>query len=141
MLHKKDEVVEHQGLEERMLMHDKQLVKIDTILSRVAENQDKMSDSMDKFTGSITKFVAMQEANQDSFKRVHKRMDEIEDYVTTVNKESKGRKKVIDEKLDKIDLVFMAFKYPKVLLLTMLGLYAFAISDIREMFLAFLRLL
>jgi hypothetical protein len=42
MVYKKDEVVEHVGLEERVREIDKKFVRIETTMERVAENQDKM---------------------------------------------------------------------------------------------------
>ena len=124
--------MEHSGLEERILSHDKQLVKLETVLERVANNQDRMSDSIEKLALSMSKLANYEENHKSSFERVHKRIDESISIAKQVDENSKERKKKIDERLDKINFVFVAMQYPRLVFFSILGLYFMAISDVRN---------
>ena len=119
------------GLEERVLNHDKQLVKLETVLERVANNQDKMSDSIEKLADAVTRIANYEENHKSSFARVHKRLDETNEKINEVDNDSKNRKKEIDRKLESINFLFVAFKYPKTIGFSAIGLYAIAISDVK----------
>ena len=112
-------------LEDRVLSHDKQLVKIETILDRVASNQDNINDSILSIAINLAKITNIEENNKSSFDRVHTRID--------------NEVKIRDEKIKEVniqlkilDVFSFLSKYPKITVTVCVLLYATAISDIRH---------
>lgn len=125
MIHKKDTIVEHIGLEERILSHDKQLVKLETVLERVANNQDKMSASMETLALSMSKLASLEDNNKASFERVHRRID---DEIIVMN-EKLG---YVEKALNELDLARTFSKYPRVALAVFVVMYLFTIKEFRD---------
>lgn len=125
--------MEHKGLEERVLSHDKQLVRIETVMERVANNQDNMTESIISMAKSLDKLANIQDNSAESFKRLHKRIDEVVDEMEYLKENTDARVKTLDP-------VFTILKYPKATVLSVLGLYLLAISDVRSMLLSLFKL-
>ena len=113
------------NLEDRVLSHDKQLVKIETILDRVASNQENINGSILSIAINMAKMTNIEENNKSSFDRVHTRID--------------NEVIIRDEKINEINIqlkileVFSFLsKYPKITVTVCVLLYSAAISDIRH---------
>lgn len=76
MIYKKEDVVEHNGFEERIREFDKKFVKIEMSMERFADSQAEIATSMKKLSDSVITLVNSQRATDESFRRVHTRIDE-----------------------------------------------------------------
>lgn len=123
----------HRGLEERVLNHDKQLVKVETILERVADNQDKMTVSLSDIASALAKMNTLEESTKDSFKRAHSRIDENSHILETIQDDVKAKMLLLNP-------VFTMLRYPKATLLAVVGLYFMAISEFRNIILSSIKL-
>lgn len=109
--------------DEKFNLHEKQLMKLETVLDRVTANQDKMADSISSIALSLQKQELLLEKitnldlnTKDSFARVHIRI--------TDNKKSIDDKLVtIDKKLINLEIVSTLIKYPALLSFIAYGMY------------------
>ena len=113
------------GMEERLLSHDKQLIRVETILERVANNQDGMTTSIASIARSLDKLSNMEGNNEDSFKRVHERIDkEVNIRETKIDS--------INKKFVPLEIFIFIGKYPKIFVFVMLLISSLYISDVRD---------
>jgi hypothetical protein len=119
-------------LQNRVLSHDKQLVKIETILERVAQNQDEINKTLSGLSIAFTKLTSIEGNNKTSFDRVHARIDS-EIKARDEKLEVRDDKiKILEGRLDELDVFSFLSKYPKITVFVCILLYATAISDIRH---------
>lgn len=123
----------HRGLEERVLNHDKQLVKVETILERVADNQDKMTDSLSDIASTLSKMNTLEESTKGSFVRLHDRVDGYHNELEVLKDDIKSKMLLLNP-------IFTILKYPRATLLAVIGLYFMAISDFRDIILSSIKL-
>lgn len=112
-------------LNNRVLSHDKQLVKIETILERVATNQDGINQSVATIAINLAKKSSLEEVYKDRFDILHSRIDK------EVDIREKKIQLLMDE-LKVLEVFSFLSKYPKITVLVCGLLYATAISDIRH---------
>ena len=131
-VYKENEVSLEGHLHSRVEKHEAKLVKIETILERVAVNQDKMAESLSSISTSISKqelllekLTNLETNTKDSINRIHKRIDdEIEvrnEKLSTVNKA------LLD-----LDLARSLSKYPKLATAVLVVAYLFTIKEFRD---------
>lgn len=117
--------------------HSTKLAKIETILDRVAGNQDKMVISvqqmaihMGKIEFLIEKFTNLEVNTKNSIDRIHKRVDSLEAEID--GKAEAGHCDDIRVKLSFLEPLVFACKYPKITIAIVAMVYASTISDIRH---------
>lgn len=108
---------EHPGLEERILNHDKQLVRIETVLERVATNQDNMTSNLSSISDTLILLADIRESTKEQIKRLDKKIDDSE--VRT------------NEKFAKLKPIFALVSYPAVVGFALVGLYAMSYVEFR----------
>ena len=130
-------------LELKVDEHDRMLIEMQTILKGMAESQTKMADSISTMATSVGKIDLWLEKitnldgnTKESFKRSYKVIQEVEDKLT---KEDTNILKTISELEDKVDEGFKDLevarffsKYPKLLLLVIIGFCVLNIEPIRK---------
>lgn len=136
-------------IELKLYEHESKLVKVETILERVAINQDKMAEAVAQISNSILKQELILEKlshletnSKGSFERVHARIDKV---CTQVHESStktehieydindlKDITKVHDESLESLEIFMMIKKYPVVSGLVALGAYSLTFEPIRN---------
>ena len=130
-------------LESKVDEHDRMLIEMQTILKGMAESQTKMADSISTMATSVGKIDLWLEKitnldgnTKESFKRSYKVIQEVEDKLT---KEDTNILKTISELEDKVDEGFKDLevarffsKYPKLLLLVIVGFCVLNIEPIRK---------
>lgn len=130
-------------IEQKINEHDKSLVEIQTILKGMADSQNKMADNMSSMAQAIGKIDLWLEKitnldgnTKESFKRSYRVIQEVED---KLSKEDANMIKDISELEDKVnegfkDLEVARFfsKYPKLLLLVIVGFCVLNIEPVRK---------
>lgn len=119
-------------LHTRVEQHENKLVKIETILERVASNQDRLADSIATISASIVKqelllekLGNLEENTKMSINRLHKRVDD----------EAKTRDEklsYVEKALNELDLARTFSKYPKLAIAVFMILYLFSIKEFRD---------
>lgn len=111
---------------------DLKVARIETILARVADNQDKMTNNFDKVTVSMGKMELLMEKlsnlevnTKNSIDRIHKRIDATADEVH-VNATK------CDAGLKPLEPLVFLFMYPKIAILSFAGLWLITIKEVRE---------
>lgn len=107
----------HPGLEERILNHDKQLVRIETVLERVATNQDNMSSNLSSISDTLILLADIRESTKEQIKRLDKKIDDSEERT--------------NEKFAKLKPIFAIVSYPVVVGFALVGLYAMSYVEFR----------
>lgn len=121
-----------EDLQNQVTNHDRQLVRIETILERVAQNQDSTSTSLASIAQSLSKIARLEdkistldEKQKLSFERVHGRIDsEIEIRETGF--------KHIWTVLKSLDLFSFMGRHPKIATFVFIGMYTLAFYDVRQ---------
>jgi len=130
-------------LEHKVDEHDRMLIEMQTILKGIADSQNKMADSMSVMALSVGKIdlwlekISNLDANtKESFKRTYKVIDEVE---SKLAKESSSITESVSELENKVDEGFKDLevarffsKYPKLLLMVVVGFCVFNIEPIRK---------
>lgn len=136
-------------IELKLYEHESKLVKVETILERVAINQDKMAEAVAQISNSILKQelilekLSHLETNaKGSFERVHSRIDKVcaQVHETNVKVEHmecdivdvKDITKVHDDSLESLEVFMMIKKYPIISALVALGAYSLTFEPIRN---------
>jgi len=138
-IYKENEVSEthttsHNELHNKLNEHESKLVKVETILERVALNQDSMAESLQAITTSmgkqeliLEKLAHLEENTKGSINRIHSRIDsEIE--------LREGKLKVVNTALSELDLARTFSKYPKLAIAVVVVAYLFTIKEFRDVF-------
>ena len=125
-------------MENKIVEHDLQLVKIETVLERVARNQDKLSTSQEKTNDTISsiaisiqkqellleKITNLETNTKDSFKRAYETMDEFKiDFNNEIDS--------LDKKIKVFDPISTLIKNKYLTLLAIIGCYSIAIQEVR----------
>jgi hypothetical protein len=112
--------------------HETKLVKIETILERVAVNQDNMAKSLASISTSISKQELLLEKltnlevnTKESINRIHRRID---DEVANRNE----KLQILDKAIVDLDLARVLSKYPKVAIAVFVVSYLFTIKEFRD---------
>ena len=136
-VYKKNTVTEvqtnpHSELHSKINEHESKLVKVETILERVALNQDSMAESLQAITKSmgkqeliLEKLAHLEENTKGSINRIHTRID----------KEIEAREeklKVVNIALNDLDLARILSKYPKIASAVLITSYLFTIKEFRD---------
>lgn len=122
------------SIHKRINQHESKLVKVETILERVALNQDSMAESLSAITKSmgkqeliLEKLAHLEENTKGSINRIHDRIDkEIE--------ERKEEDTEIKTTLSELDLARTLSKYPKLAAAVLVVAYLFTIKEFRDVF-------
>lgn len=134
----------HQDNTDTIIEHSEKLAKIETILDRVAENQDRMTASVQQMALSMGKIELLMEKltnletnTKNSIDRLHNRIDNVDTKVS--GKASLGDISSVSDNIDDVNerlkyLEVFAFigKYPKIAIFIFGVLYMMAISDVRD---------
>ena len=143
-------------LEQKLYEHESKLVKVETILERVAINQDKMAEAMTQISASVIKQelilekLSNLEANaKGSFERVHNRIDVVckdlrELYTKMEHSDSaicdiksnivrlEKKDEEHDDKFVDLELFTLIKRYPVLTVLIGLGIFSLTFDPIRE---------
>ena len=137
MIYKEDTVVKqeednHSLLHSRINEHESKLVRVETILERVALNQDSMAESLKAITESmgkqeliLEKLAHLEENTKGSINRIHSRID---GEITIRNEKLES----IQETLSELDLARTFSKYPKLATAAFVVLYLLTIKEFRD---------
>lgn len=144
------------NIEQKLYEHESKLVKVETILERVAVNQDKMAEAMTQISASVIKQelilekLSNLEANsKGSFERVHSRIDrvclDIRELFTKIEHSDSSicdiKSNIIrlekkdeehDDKFTDLELFTLIKKYPVITILIGLGVFSLTFDPIRE---------
>lgn len=112
-------------LAERVSNHDLKFAKIETVLERLLETNEKFTDSVVKIEKLLTKLDNIEENTVNEFDRVHSRIDDLTDNLTNFQIAMQEEHKTLEP-------ITISLKHPWMLMLMGLGLCAFAIKDIRD---------
>lgn len=120
------------SIHNRINEHESKLVKVETILERVALNQDSMAESLAAMTKSmgkqeliLEKLANLEENTKGSINRIHDRIDREAS-------ERSGKFKIIDQTLSELDLARTFSKYPKIATAVLIAAYLFTIKEFRD---------
>lgn len=120
------------NLSRRIDEHDKMLVKMETILESMVASQNKIADNMSSMSSAISKIdlwlekiTNLDSNTKESFKRVYRTIESNEED----NKESIDE---INETLKELEVARFFSKYPKLLLLVVVGFCVLNIEPIRK---------
>lgn len=112
-------------LENKVDEHDRMLIEMQTILKGMAESQNKMAENMGNMAQAIGKIDVWLEKitnldgnTKESFKRSYKVIQELEDKV--------------DDGFKDLEVARFFSKYPKLLLLVVVGFCVLNIEPIRK---------
>lgn len=143
-------------IEKKLYEHESKLAKVETILERVAVNQDKMAEAVTQISSSILKqelilekLSSLETTSKGSFERVHFRVDSLDaksraidtrlEHFEAALHEVKGSVKVLEDKDDAHDRKFAELevfslikKYPVATGLICLGMYSLTFEPIRN---------
>lgn len=135
---------------ERLYDHESKLAKVETILERVALNQDKMADAVSQISNSIVKQELILEKlsfletnSKGSFERIHLRIDAVENrtectaesLINTNNsiKRVEADTKENTDKLNDLEIFAMIRKYPLGAIMILLGMYSMTFQETRDL--------
>lgn len=121
-------------LQHKVDKHETKLVKIETILERVAVNQDHMAESLSSISTSISKqelllekLTNLESNTKDSINRIHKRID------NEINIRNE-KLETVNNTLLELDLARALSKYPKLATAVVIVAYLFTIKEFRDVF-------
>ena len=120
------------NLSSRVDEHDKMLVRMETILESMAESQNKMADNMGSMSSAISKIdlwlekiTNLDSNTKESFKRVYRTIESNE-------QDNKESIKEINSALQELEVARFFSKYPKLLLVVLVGFCVLNIEPIRK---------
>ena len=143
-------------IEKKLYEHESKLAKVETILERVAVNQDKMAEAVTQISSSILKqelilekLSSLETTSKGSFERVHFRVDKLDtigrhtdtrlDHFEASVAEIKQTVRLLEEKDDEheekfaeLEVFSLIKKYPVATGLICLGLYSLTFEPIRN---------
>jgi hypothetical protein len=134
---------------EKLYEHESKLTKVETILERVAMNQDKMADAVTQISSSIIKqelilekLSSLETNSKGSFERIHSRIDALviadgvhEEALTVLKGAATHTTSVAVEhegKLNDLEIFRMMRKYPVATILVCLGFYSLTFEQTRN---------
>ena len=144
------------NVSQKLYDHESKLAKVETILERVALNQDRMAEAVGQISSSIVKQELILEKlsfletnSKGSFERVHTRIDTVcTDIRELFNKMEHSDSSICDiksnlvrlEKKDEeyddkfvdLELFTLIKKYPVITILVGLGVFSLTFEPIRE---------
>lgn len=135
---------------ERLYDHESKLAKVETILERVALNQDKMADAVSQISNSIVKQELILEKlsfletnSKGSFERIHLRIDAVEHKAECtseglINTNNNVKRVESDtqentDKLSELEIFSMLRKYPLGAVMIILGAYSITFQETRDL--------
>lgn len=140
----------------KLYEHESKLTKVETILERVAMNQDKMAEAVTQISSSILKqelilekLSSLETNSKGSFERVHSRIDALDasgrcsdtklDHLEASISEVRGslttyEDKYVDydNKFKELEVFSLIRRYPVGAALLCLGLYSLTFEPVRE---------
>lgn len=134
-------------LESKVDEHDRMLIEMHTILKGMAESQTKMADNMGNMSQAIGKIDLWLEKitnldgnTKESFKRSYRVIQDLEDKLskdiksidTSVTESVKDLEDKVDEGFKDLEVARFFSKYPKLLLLVIIGFCVLNIEPIRK---------
>ena len=134
-------------LEIKVDEHDRMLIEMQTILKGMAESQTKMADNMGNMAQAIGKIDLWLEKitnldgnTKESFKRSYRVIQDLEDKLskdiksidTSVTVSVKDLEDKVDEGFKDLEVARFFSKYPKLLLLVVVGFCVLNIEPIRK---------
>lgn len=143
-------------IEKKLYEHESKLAKVETILERVAVNQDKMAEAVTQISSSILKqelilekLSSLETTSKGSFERVHYRIDKLDagsrandiklDHLDAGITEVKQNIIILvekdeehDEKFKELEVFSLIKKYPVAAGLICLGLYSLTFEPVRN---------
>lgn len=121
-----------QEIESRVSSHETKLVKIETILERVANNQDSLTESMAEISKSMQKqellfekLVNLETNTKSSIDRLHKRID-------GTNEKVSDNFLFCNEKFKIIEPILFFIKRPKMFIVLISSCYLITIKEVRD---------
>lgn len=137
----KESEINEINLASKVDRHESQLVRVETILERVATNQDKMSEAISSISNSILKqelllekLTSLEADTKEANKRVHSRVDETIEFIRDVKKEMLSLNKETKDKFEILKPVLFFAQYPKLAFLSIAGLVVLTMSDLIQLF-------
>lgn len=145
------------AVSQKLYDHESKLAKVETILERVALNQDKMAEAVSQISSSIVKQELILEKlsfletnSKGSFERIHLRIDGVTDLIVATNErigilddkviENTQQIKYFEEelhddkeKLKDLEIFSLLQRYPIASGLIGLGLYSLTFESTREL--------
>lgn len=134
-------------LENKVDEHDRMLIEMQTILKGMAESQNKMAENMGNMAQAIGKIDLWLEKitnldgnTKESFKRSYKVISDVEDKLSSECKavdirlttDVKDLESKVDEGFKDLEVARFFSKYPKLLLLVVVGFCVLNIEPIRK---------
>ena len=134
-------------LESKVDEHDRMLIEMQTILKGMAESQNKMAENIGNMAQAIGKIdlwlekITNLEGNtKESFKRSYKVISDLDDKLakdiksidTSVTWSVKDLEDKVDEGFKDLEVARFFSKYPKLLLLVIVGFCVLNIEPIRK---------
>lgn len=123
-------------IEQKIDEHDRSLVEIQTILKGMADSQNKMADNMSSMAQAIGKIDLWLEKitnldgnTKESFKRSYRVIQDMENELE--EKINKLEEKT-DKALQELEVARFFSKYPKLLLMVVVGFCVLNIEPIRK---------
>ena len=130
-------------LENKVDEHDRMLIEMQTILKGIADSQNKMADSMSVMALSVGKIDSWLEKisnldtnTKESFKRTYKVIDEVESKLakesSNITESVSKLENKVDEGFKDLEVARFFSKYPKLLLMVVMGFCVLNIEPIRK---------
>lgn len=143
-------------IEKKLYEHESKLAKVETILERVAVNQDKMAEAVTQISSSILKqelilekLSSLETTSKGSFERVHFRIDSLDnksrstdgrmEHFDAAIHEVSGNIKALEEKaseqdvkLAELEVFSLVKRYPIAAVLICLGIFSLTFEPIRD---------
>ena len=134
-------------LESKVDEHDRMLIEMQTILKGMAESQTKMADNIGNMAQAISKIDLWLEKitnldgnTKESFKRSYRVIQDLEDKLskdiksidTSITESVKDLEDKVDEGFKDLEVARFFSKYPKLLLLVVVGFCVLNIEPIRK---------
>lgn len=123
-------------IERKIDEHDRSLVEIQTILKNMADSQNKMADNMSSMTQAIGKIDLWLEKitnldgnTKESFKRSYR---VIQDMENELEEKIKKLEEKTDKALQELEVARFFSKYPKLLIMVIVGFCVLNIEPIRK---------
>lgn len=136
-------------IQDKLFEHEGKLAKVETILERVAVNQDKMAEAVAQISSSILKqelilekLSSLETHSKGSFDRIHSRVDSLYSSVNNLNVKQEALEATVKDilvdsssfssKLDDLELFSLFRKYPIVAILVSLGVFSLSFAEVRS---------
>ena len=123
-------------IEQKIDEHDRSLVEIQTILKGMADSQNKMADNMSSMNQAIGKIDLWLEKitnldgnTKESFKRSYR---VIQDMENSIEEKIDKLEEKTDKALQELEVARFFSKYPKLLLMVVVGFCVLNIEPIRK---------